>query len=300
MPPVVRTENLTKFYGKHRGIVGLNLEVQQGEVFGFLGPNGAGKTTTIRLLLDFIHPTEGQAHLFGLDAHADSLAIRRRTGYVPGDLAMYDSMTGRDLLTYFGNLRGSADWDYVDGLVSRLDLDLSRRIRTLSKGNRQKVGLVQSLMHQPELLVLDEPTSGLDPLVQHEFYRIIREFKAQGKTVFLSSHFLAEVEKIADRVGIVREGRLVVAEQVDVLKSKAVRELELHFAQPVPVERFSRVPGVRDLQADNNDIRCKVEGSVDALIKLAAQFELTNITSHEPDLEEIFLAYYQKSDTCAE
>ncbi len=296
---VILTEGLTKFYGRHRGLVDLNLEVRPGEVFGYLGPNGAGKTTTMRLLLDFIRPTQGRAEIFGMDIHTESREIRRRVGYLPGELETYENLTGWELLTYFANLQGGVNWKYTEALAERLGLDLSRPIRTLSKGNKQKVGLVQALMHQPELLVLDEPTSGLDPLVQQEFYRIVREAKAEGQTLFLSSHVLAEVERIADRVGIIREGRLVLEEEVATLKAKALRQLEVHFAEPVPLETFRGLPGVRDMKAENNAIHCTIEGSVDALIKAAAQFEVVNITSHEPDLEEIFLAYYKEGENLA-
>ena len=299
MSVVIQTTGLTKFYGKHRGLVALDLEIQAGEVFGYLGPNGSGKTTTIRLLLDLIRPTQGRAELFGMDARTESLKIRRRIGYLSGDLETYESLTGRELLTYFANLRGGVNWRYTEALAERLGLDLSRPIRTLSKGNKQKMGLVQAFMHQPELLILDEPTGGLDPLVQQEFYRIVREAKAEGQTLFLSSHVLAEVERIADRVGIIREGRLVLEEEVATLKAKALRQLEMHFAGPVPPEAFRGLPGVRDVKADNNELHCTIEGSVDALIKAAAQFEVVNITSHEPDLEEIFLAYYTEGESRA-
>ena len=293
---VINTQGLTKFYGRHRGLVDLNLEVQVGEVVGYLGPNGSGKTTTIRLLLDFIRPTEGRAEIFGMDTRAHSVDIRRRVGYLPGELETYDSLTGRELLTHFANLRGGVDWKYTETLVERLELDLSRPLRTLSKGNRQKVGLIQAFMHQPELLLLDEPTSGLDPLMQQEFYRMAREATAEGRTVFLSSHVLAEVERIADRVGIIREGRLVLEEEVATLKAKALRQLEIHFAEPVPKEAFRGLPGVRDVRVENSVVYCTIEGSIDTLIKVAAKFEVTNITSQEPDLEEIFLAYYGEGD----
>jgi ABC-2 type transport system ATP-binding protein len=296
---VIHTEGLTKFYGRHRGLVDLTLEVRPGEVVGFLGPNGSGKTTTIRLLLDFIRPTKGRAEIFGMDARANSMEIRRRVGYLPGELATYENLTGWDLLAYFSNLRGGVDWRYTEDLADRLELDLSRRIHTFSKGNKQKVGLVQAFMHQPELLILDEPTSGLDPLMQQEFYKLITEVKAEGRTVFLSSHVLAEVERIADRVGIIREGQLVLEEEVATLKAKALRQLEMHFSEPVPAETFLGLPGVRDVRAEKGVVHCSVEGSVDALIKAAARFEVINITSHEPDLEEIFLAYYKKDDHAA-
>ena len=293
---VIHTEGLTKFYGKHQGLVDLDLEVSAGHVVGYLGPNGSGKTTTIRLLLDFIRPTRGRAEIFGMDTRAHSVDIRRRIGYLPGELETYDNLTAREMLIHFAHLRGRVDWRYAETLAERLDLDLSRSIKALSKGNKQKLGLVQAFMHQPELLILDEPTSGLDPLMQQEFYRMAREATDEGRTVFLSSHVLAEVERIADRVGIIRGGQLVLEEEVAILKAKALRQLEVHFGEPVSAKAFAGLPGVRDVNAEGNVLHCTIEGSVDALIKVAAQFEVVNITSHEPDLEEIFLAYYTQGD----
>ena len=296
---VILTEDLTKFYGRHRGLVDLNLEVQPGEVVGYLGPNGSGKTTTIRLLLDFIRPTKGRAEIFGMHASLESLEIRRRVGYLPGDLNVYDSLTGRELLTYFANLRGGIDWRYAESLAERLDLDLTRKIRTLSKGNKQKVGLTQAFMGRPELLILDEPTGGLDPLIQQEFYRMTREARAEGQTVFLSSHVMAEVERIADRVGIIREGRLVLDEEVASLKARAIRQIEINFAEPPPIEVFRDIPGVREVAVDGSELKCAVVGSVDALIKAASRFEVLNVSSREPDLEDIFLDYYRESGAVA-
>jgi ABC-2 type transport system ATP-binding protein len=296
MKHVIRTDKLAKFYGKKRGIIDLDVAVEPGEVFGFLGPNGAGKTTTIRTLMGFIKPSAGRAEVLGCDPQTDSVALHRRVGYLPGEWALYERMTGAAVLRYFGNLRGGVPWTHVETLAERLDLDLQRPIRTLSKGNKQKIGLVQAFMHQPELLVLDEPTSGLDPLVQQTFNQLVLEAKREGRTVFLSSHVLAEVERIADRVGIVRDGRLVVVENVHALKSKALRRLELHFARAVPLHLFEHVPGVRDVVLHDTVLQCSVEGSVDALIKAAAQFEVINIVSHQPDLEEIFLRYYGQEE----
>jgi len=290
--PAIHTEHLTKFYGKQRGVVDISLEVRPGEVFGYLGPNGAGKTTTIRTLLDLIRPTGGQAEVFGLDAHRDSRRIRQRVGYLPGELALYGQMTGTDHLRYLGHLRGGVDWRFVEQLAARLECDLSRPIRALSHGNRQKIGLIQAFMHRPELLILDEPTTGLDPLVQQEFQRMVAEARIAGQTVFLSSHILPEVERACDRVGIIRAGRLVAVEGVATLKSRALRRLEIHFAAPVPREPFAALPGVRDVSVEDSVLRCAVIGTVDAVIKAAAQFPVVNIISHEPTLEEIFLAYY--------
>lgn len=297
---VIRTQDLTKSYGRRRGVIGVNLEIRRGEVFGYLGPNGAGKTTTIRTLLDMIRPTRGQASIFGLDTHRASLAIHQRVGYLPGELELYENMTGAEVLRYLGQLRGGVAPSRVQELAARLDSDLARPVKTLSHGNRQKIGLIAAFMHQPELLVLDEPTLGLDPLVQQAFYRLLAEAKADGRTVFLSSHILPEVERVCDRVGIIREGKIMAVEDVAALKARALRRLEIHFAQPVPPEAFAGVTGVRDLKVlseakgtvEDSILRCTVMGSLDALIKAAAQFEVLNVVSHEPSLEEIFLAYY--------
>jgi ABC-2 type transport system ATP-binding protein len=290
--PVIQTEALTKFYGKHRGIEDVTFSVRAGEVFGFLGPNGAGKTTTIRTLLDLIRPTRGRAAIFGLDTRDGGLEIRRRMGYLPGDLSLYEHLTGEDHLRYLGHLRGGVAWSQVDDLTNRLSADLSRRISELSSGNRQKVGLIQALMHRPDLLVLDEPTSGLDPLVQHEVHGLITEAGREGRTVFLSSHILPEVEALCDRVGIIRDGRLVTVEAIAALKDRALRHLEFHFAGPVPAEAFEGLPGVRDVATRDSVVRCTVVGDLDAVIKAAARFQVVNLISHEPSLEDIFLAFY--------
>jgi ABC-2 type transport system ATP-binding protein len=297
--PAIRTDGLTKHYGRVVGISGLDLEVRPGEVFGFLGPNGAGKTTTIRLLLDFLRPTRGRAEVLGLDAQRDSVEIRRRVGYLPGDLSLYVRLTARELLSYLGDLRGGVDDTYARGIAERLDLALDRRIRTLSKGNRQKVGIVQAFMHRPRLLVLDEPTSGLDPLVQNEFDRLVRETTTEGAAVFLSSHVLAEVERSVDRVGIVRAGELVVVEEVEALKRKALRELDVHFGAPPPAGAFEQLEGVRELARDDSVVRFAVQGSLDRLVKALAEHEVLNVVSHEPDLEEIFLGYYRGDEDAA-
>jgi ABC-2 type transport system ATP-binding protein len=290
---VIQTEELAKYYGKQRGIIDLNLEVRKGEIFGYLGPNGAGKTTTIRVLLDLIRPTRGRAGVLGLDAQKEGVAIRKRIGYLPGELALYDSMTGAELLRYLGNLRGGVDWGYVESLAQRLDCGLDQRIKSLSKGNKQKIGLIQAFIHRPELLILDEPTGGLDPLVQHEFHHVVREFNGEGITFFISSHNLPEVERICDRVAIIREGALVTVDDIESLKEKALRKLEIHFAAPVPGEAFEGLPGIRDLQVENNLLRCSVVGSEDALFKAAARFEILNVVSPEVSLEEIFIDFYQ-------
>jgi ABC-2 type transport system ATP-binding protein len=291
----IRTDGLTKVYaGKVTAVRDLDLTVRRGEVFGFLGPNGAGKTTTIRTLLDLIRPTHGKAEVLGLDVRRSGVELRRRLGYLPGDLELYPRMTAREVLTYLGNLRGGVPRKNVDALAERLDLDLSRPVGTLSHGNRQKVGLVQAFVHRPELLVLDEPTAGLDPLLQQEFYRLVRETVEDGRTVFLSSHVLSEVERIADRVGIIRSGELVVVEEVEALKARATRRIEVELARPAAGAPFLGLPGVREAETEDRLVRFVVEGSVDGLVKALAEHEVVTITSHEPDLEEIFLGYYRQ------
>ncbi len=299
MTEAIRTQNLTKTYGKQRGITNLSLSVEQGEVFGYLGPNGAGKTTTIRLLLDFIRPSSGKASVLGLDAHDHSVDIHRRVSYLPGELVLYEAMTGRELLEYFANLRGGVDWKYVERIIGMFELDTKRPIRTLSKGNKQKVGLVQAFMHKPELLILDEPTSGLDPLVQQTFYDLLKEVKADGRTVFLSSHVMAEVENVCDRVGIIRQGELVAIDNVRTLKERAVRRLEVTFGQAVVPDTFERLPNVHNVHVSSNVLHCTVEGAVDQLIKAIAVYDVQNIVSHETDLEAIFLTYYEEPDHVA-
>ena len=290
--PLIRATGLTKLYGRQRGLLDLDLDVLPGEVFGYLGPNGAGKTTTIRLLLDLIRPTRGTASVLGLDSRRDSLAIRRRVGYLPGDLRLYESLSGRELIAYFGALRGGVSEPRVRELADALDCDLSREIRQLSSGNRQKLGLIQAFMSDPELLVLDEPTNGLDPLVQQRFYDLVVAARTGGRTVFLSSHVLPEVERVCDRVGILREGRLVAVERIADLRERAIRRLEIRFCRPVALDDFAGVVGTSELAVDGDTLRCTVSGTMDPILKAANRFEIRTVTSTEPSLEEVFLAYY--------
>jgi ABC-2 type transport system ATP-binding protein len=297
--PAIQTEGLTKYYGKSRGVLDVDLTVEAGQIFGFLGPNGAGKSTTIRLLLDLIRPTSGTARVLGMDVHRDRLAIDRRTSYIPGELALYGELTGRQLLTYFGNLQGRVDAKYRDSLIQRLELDPTKKIKSLSRGNKQKVGLVSAFMIRPDLMILDEPTAGLDPFVQLEFERLCEEARDEGRTVFISSHQLPEVEHLCDRVGIIREGRLLAVESIADLKARALRKLEIDFGGSIPPESFADIPGVQDVVIDSDMLRCTVMGSLDALIKVAAKYEVRNIRSIETSLEEIFLAYYGAGDGVA-
>jgi ABC-2 type transport system ATP-binding protein len=292
MTAVITLEKLTKSYGSSRGIVEVDLEVGQGEIFGFLGPNGAGKTTTIRTMLDLIKPTSGRALVFGIESNAEPVAIHRRVGYVPGEFALYDRLTGKQTLEYFANLRGGVDKAYQASLIERFELDASRRFREYSKGNKQKVGVIIALQHRPALLVLDEPTSGLDPLVQQTFFTTLRETVADGATVFLSSHILSEVEKSCDRVAIIREGRIVKLDTVEGLRDLAHHQVELRFAGSVPAAVFEAIPGVSDLVADDHLLRMRVAGPITPVVQAAARYELLDFVSREPSLEETFLAQY--------
>jgi len=301
MAPVIETLGLTKYYGKIRGVEDLTLSVEPGQIFGFLGPNGAGKSTTIRVLLDFIRPTTGTAHVFGISSTTDPTEIHRRVGYLPGELALYDTMTGEEMLRYFAALRAVPKLTEARRVADLLELDLGRTISSYSSGNRQKLGLAQAFLHRPELLILDEPTSGLDPLIQQAFYALVKEARDEGRTVFLSSHVLPEVERIADRVGIIREGRLVTVASVAELKERAVRRLEIRFAAAVDEADFATVPGVRKVAAADAGavVNLWIEGSVDAAIKAAARHEVVNLISHEGDLEEAFLAFYAGAEEAA-
>jgi ABC-2 type transport system ATP-binding protein len=288
----IAIEGLVKDYGRTRALAGLDLEVTAGEVYGFLGPNGAGKTTTIRLLLDLIRPTAGRATVLGLDPRLDGVSLRRRTGYLAGDFVVDGRQTGRELLTYLGNLRGGVARSTIGDLAERLDLDLNRKIRGLSRGNRQKIGVVQAFMHEPELLILDEPTSGLDPFLQQEFAAMAREATAQGRTVFMSSHVMSEVQRTADRVGIIRDGVLVAVEGVEALRRRSMRHVEIVFDGPVTVEEFAAVPGVSEVRVEGAMLHCRLDGRADALIKAAARHGVVTMSAEEPDLEELFFVHY--------
>ncbi|MFY1637173.1 ATP-binding cassette domain-containing protein [Solwaraspora sp. WMMB335] len=295
--PAIRTEQLVKTYGRNRGLTGLDLEVGTAEVYGFLGPNGAGKSTTIRLLLDLIRPTSGAVEVLGRDPRRDGVTLRRRIGYLAGDFIVDGRQTGRELLTYLGNLRGGVPAARITGLAERLDLDLGRRIKGLSKGNRQKLGVVQAFMHSPELLILDEPTSGLDPFLQQEFAAMVREAKAAGQTIFMSSHVMSEVQQTADRVGIIRDGRLITVERVEDLRERAVRRVEIVFEDPVSADEFAAVPGLSDVTVQDTRLSCRLDGRADPLVKAASRHTVVSFLAEEPDLEDLFFSYYERTET---
>ncbi|MER7246878.1 ABC transporter ATP-binding protein [Kribbella sp. NPDC000426] len=292
MDMVIRTRGLTKRFGRRTALDKLDLDVPAGVIVGYLGPNGAGKTTTIRLLAGLIRPTDGSAVVFGFDAADQYDVIQRRIGYLPGDFVAYPDLTGTQYLDYFAHLYGGVDRERIKLLAKRFDLDLGVRIGSLSRGNRQKVGIVQAFMHEPDLLILDEPTSGLDPLMQREFRSLLRETRDAGRTVFLSSHVLSEVEAVADTVAILRAGRLVTVQSVQALKDTARRRLDLTFAGEPPADRIHAVPGVQEVTVDGHTARVAVTGSTAELIRTVAPYDVTNVLSHEADLEAAFLDYY--------
>ncbi len=292
MTSAIETTGLTKMFGSTRGIEGLDLHVESGEIFGFLGPNGAGKTTTIRALLDLQRPTAGTALVLGLDAHRDSLAIHARVGYLPGDLALFPRMTAGEHISWFARARDLANHGSANALAERFDLPLDRRVKELSKGNRQKVGIVLAFMHEPELLIIDEPTSGLDPLMKDEFERLLRETTASGRTVFLSSHELDEVQRVADRVGIIKDGRLVRTDTVEGLRRDAPTTLVFRFRDPVDPAVF-RVEGVRVVDASGASVILEVSGAIGPVLRIAADLDPIDLVSRQADLDELFLSFYR-------
>ena len=292
----IRLEGVTKRYRGGGGIEEVTLEVDRGEIFGFLGPNGAGKTTTIRLLLDLIRPDAGRISIFGLDSRRDSVAIRRRVGYLPGDLALYEDLTARELLSHFCHLRCGPRWPEVVACVDRFELELDRPIRSLSKGNRQKVGLVQALMGKPDLLVLDEPTSGLDPLMQRQVHAAIAEAAAEGRTVFLSSHVLSDVGRVAGRVGLIREGRVVTVKPVDELRGRSVHYVDVQFVENVDSDALAKIPGARSVARRGDSLHLEYAGPLDPLLQELSRHRVAELSIREPDLEESFLNFYEASD----
>jgi ABC-2 type transport system ATP-binding protein len=291
---------LTKAYGQVQALRGVDLVVERGIIFGFLGPNGAGKTTTIRCLLDLIRPQSGTIRVLGLNPQADPVAVRARVGYLPGELNLESNQTAEQAFHYFNDLRGNqVDWAFTRYLARRLELDLTIPIKNLSKGNKQKVGLVQALMPRPELLLLDEPTAGLDPLMQQEVYRLLKEARQAGATVFFSSHIIGEVEAIADRIAIIRQGVIVEEAEPHQLMSMALRRLHIRFREPVDPQPLAAVPGVSLLEQSNAHITVQVEGEVDGLIKALAAYPVSDLETERPSLEEVFLAYYE-GETAAE
>jgi ABC-2 type transport system ATP-binding protein len=289
---ILKTNDLSVYYGAHRGIKDLNLSVQKGEVFGFLGPNGAGKTTTLRAILDIIHPTQGTATLFGLDSKKDGVAIRERIGYLPGELNLYPSMKARYFLDLLGSLqKNKLDESYLEQLLESVDLDPSRKMKEYSHGNKQKIGVVAAFMGKKELIILDEPTIGLDPLVQQTVLELVQEVKKEGRTVFLSSHNLKEVQTVCDRVGIIQNGELIKTEKVETLINQQFKRLEIHFRKEPPHDAFA-IEGVKEISRDGNLVLFEVSQDLDRLMEKAAPYGIIDVETKTVSLEEIFLAFY--------
>ena len=289
---VIRTENLTKMYGRHLGVRDLMLEVEPGEIFGFLGPDGSGKTTTIRLLLDFVRPTSGRALVLGLDSRLDSLKVRRQVGYLPGEFDFFAHQTGRAALRSFENLRGKLDWAYVDGLIERFGLDVDQKIGDMPTLERRKVGLIQAFMHRPELILLDEPSRGLDLATQQALYQLIAEVRQEGRTVFLASNSVCEMERLCDRAAVLYGGQVMAVERGVHLRARALRRIEMRFATPVPLGAFDALPNLQDLHITPHSLSCTVRGDPDTLLKLASQYRITDMLSQSLSLEEVFRRDY--------
>jgi ABC-2 type transport system ATP-binding protein len=299
-PAVIATQGLTKHYGSVKALVDLTLDIRAGEIFGFLGPNGAGKSTLIRTLLGFLHPTQGSATVLGLDIVADSVEIRRRTGYLPGGIALYDSLSGADALEYLADLQGQGA-AMRDELCERLQLSTSvlrRRVRDYSRGMRQKIGVIQALQHDPELAILDEPTEGLDPLMQHAFYALMDDQRAKGRTIFFSSHVLSEVERICDRVAIIRSGHLMALQDVDELLARRKRTVQLRWRGVAP--DLDGIPGLADIKVDGNRMSATLLGDVSGFVRAIASPSLEDLLIEPARLEDAFLEYYAGDEASEE
>jgi ABC-2 type transport system ATP-binding protein len=292
---IIETQKLTKYYnhGKILGIKNLTLDVDEGEIFGFIGPNGSGKSTTIRLLLDLIRPSSGSASIFGLNIHTETVQIKKKIGYLPGEIFLPDGLTGDSCIKYYGGFKQASDKKYLSDLIHRLDLDTKRKVKDYSKGNKQKLAVVLALMHKPKLLILDEPTSGLDPLNQAEFYKIIRETKKFGTTTFFSTHILEEAEKLCDRVGIIKEGKLLKIENIDEFRNKNIREIHIDTSSVIPLSVLKQ-EGVTKIERTTFGYHLITSGKNGVILKSLAKFDVEDIKVSEPSLEEIFMHYYKK------
>lgn len=293
---VLELKNVTKTYGKNRGIEAINIEVVQGEIFGFLGPNGAGKSTTINTIIDLLHANEGTITVLGMDSHKQSVQVRERIGYLSGDMTTDPGLTGKQYLDYAAHLHGSVDGDHMHDLIKRLRCETNKKIKSLSRGNRQKIGLVAALMHDPDLLILDEPTSGLDPLIQNEFNEIIRERKKRGKTTFMSSHVLSEVQAVCDRVGFVRDGKLLSVAKLSELLDNAPRHVNVTYKDNAPDTQLKSLKGIEHLQAHGKRRKFTFRGNYNELIRVVAMKQIDDIQILEPQLDELFMHYYQSKE----
>ena len=291
---IVKVSNLTKFYGKTKGIEKVSFEIHEGEIYGLMGPNGAGKTTTLRSMLNLISSDSGKTNILGKDVNELSSKEIRNISYLPGEFEMYSNLTGKQYLTYISNLR-NAKTNNIHLLSDQLDLDLNKKINALSKGNKQKIGIVQAFMNSPKLAILDEPTSGLDPLKQQEFQNIVKEQNKKGCSVLLSSHILNEIEDLCEKVGIIKDGTLIASEQISALKNKTIKKYEVTFENPPSENKLSEIKGIYDLKIKDEIATFTIKGNIDDMIKTISKFTVINLRILEPDLEEIFLTYYHKA-----
>ena len=293
MNSIISIESLTKYYGKFLAVSDISFSVNKGEIFGLIGPNGAGKSTTMRSILNFIKPTEGKITIKGLDSQKDYIKIRNLIGYLPGEFSIYDNLSGEEYISHILHLRNKSNKiPNLKNLAARFDLDLSKKSKKLSKGNKQKVGIIQAFCHDPEILILDEPTSGLDPLKQQEFEDLVLEFKNQGKTIFISSHVLPEVETLCDRVAIIKNGQIIAEDKMADLKKKSLNRIEVQFSKDFAVDKLRKNIGISKVTGDSNKYTFDIEGNIDKFIKELANHEIENLKTIEPDLEDIFLSYY--------
>ena len=290
--PVIVIDNLYKSYGKVQAVKGISMHVEQGEIFGFLGPNGAGKTTTIRCMLDVIRPTSGTLRVLGLDAQRDKMELHQRIGYLPGDVRLPGQMTGKQVINYFSRLQGREPV-LLNDLVERFDVEMKRPLKSYSKGMRQKIGVVLAFMCDPQVLILDEPTSGLDPLLQRTFNEFLLEEQARGKTIFMSSHIMSDVEKVCQRVAVIRQGEIVTIEEVEKLRQKAGQRVIVEFGDAVSADEVARMPGVSMVTSHNSAYHFNVSGSMDALIKALSHHKVLRLQAEEAPLEEVFLKFYE-------
>jgi ABC-2 type transport system ATP-binding protein len=293
--PVIVIDNLKKSYGKIQAVRGISMSVGRGEIFGFLGPNGAGKTTTIRCMLDVIRPNGGMIRILGMDAQRDKLALHQHIGYLPGEVHLPGQMTGKQVINYFSRLQGREPV-LLNDLVARFDVEIKRAMKSYSKGMRQKIGIVLAFMCDPEILILDEPTSGLDPLLQKTFHEFLLEEQARGKTVFMSSHIMSDVEKVCQRVAVIRSGELVTVEEVEKLREKAGQRVIVEFGDTVTGEELARIPGVSNITKNNLAFHLDVSGSMDSLIKAFSRHEVIRMQAEEAPLEEVFLKFYEEPE----
>jgi len=293
--PIIVIDQLKKSYGRIQAVKGISMSVERGEIFGFLGPNGAGKTTTIRCMLDVIRPTSGTIRVLGLDAQRDKLALHQYIGYLPGEVRLPGQMTGKQVINYFSRLQGREPL-MLNDLVARFDVEVKRHLKGYSKGMRQKIGIVLAFMCDPDVLILDEPTSGLDPLVQKVFHEFLLEEQARGKTIFMSSHIMSDVEKVCQRVAVIRQGELVTVEEVEKLREKAGQRVTVEFGDPVTEEELTRIPGVSMVRQTNQHYQFNVSGSMDPLIKALSRHEVILLHAEEAPLEEVFLKFYEEPE----